>query len=108
MGIYFDLPLEARTILAKKLNDIHFTIDGQEFIITTSSCDDIKQKCQVFGGSVVFECQCSDVFDNKKLNMFFNCEIELFDRLFKENIYVTIVGCKVVETTIGNKCLDSV
>lgn len=38
----YELPVECRTILARLLNDIHFTSDsGYEYILKTSSYGDI-------------------------------------------------------------------
>ena len=37
-----------------------------------------------------------------------HCKSDLLDRLMKEDICVTVKDFKVVESTIGNKCLDRV
>ena len=51
----YELPVECRTILARLLNDIHFTSDsGYEYILKTSSYKDIKKEYQMFGSFVAF------------------------------------------------------
>ena len=39
----YELPVECRTILARLLNDIHFTSDsGYEYVLKTSSYEDME------------------------------------------------------------------
>ena len=105
----YELPVECRTILARLLNDIHFTSDsGYNYILKTSSYEDIKKEYQMFGSFVSFQCRCFDVFYNMERFIFYHCKSDLLDRLMKENICVTVEDFKVVESTIGNKCLDRV